>query len=52
MQKSIFEFDERIVKASQEALLLCKDHFEELENIKVVPLRKCCSELPVKNHIS
>lgn len=34
MQKSFFEFDEKIIKASDEALLLCKDHFEELEKIK------------------
>ena len=34
MKKPFFEFDERIEKASKEALLLCNDHFEELENIK------------------
>lgn len=34
MKQSFFEFDERIEKASKEALLLCRDHFEELEKIK------------------
>ena len=34
MREPFFEFDEKIVKASQEALLLCREHFEELEKIK------------------
>ena len=34
MKKPIFEFDETIAKASKEALLLCREQFEELEQIK------------------
>ncbi|MBQ3417187.1 MAG: methionine gamma-lyase family protein [Ruminococcus sp.] len=34
MNKPIFEFDETIANASKEALLLCREQFEELEQIK------------------
>ena len=32
--KNLFEIDEKILKAADQAMEMCKEHFEEIERIK------------------